>query len=168
MVDSRLGRRGKSWLYFWAIVRSKSIMSERGSKIVVCGATGYLGRAVLQAADRAGHRVRALARDAGRLEPVRDACAEVFVGEATRPATLEGLFDGAEVAFSALGRPERFGHVPPALMRFAASVLRPLNANASAFVELFASLGESDAVAPSFGRRRLDEQMQVWARPRAS
>lgn len=69
-----------------------------------------------------------------------------------------------QLAFSALGRPARFGHIPPGLMRLAANALRPLNANTSAFLELFASLGENDAVAPPFGRRRLEEQMQIWAR----
>jgi uncharacterized protein YbjT (DUF2867 family) len=291
-------------------------MSQRDVNVVVCGATGYLGRAVVQATCRAGHWVRALARDPAGLGLARHACSEVFVGEATRPSTLEGLFEGVDVAvssigtrsfrrhptiwevdrdanlalveaaeaagvrrfvfvsvfrgpelrsrlavaeareqvadrlrtsamtsvivrptgffndmkeifdmaargrvwlvgsgatvlnpihaedlaerivetfsakapveidvggpdrltqldigrlaFSTLGRKARFGHVPPALMRFAAGALRPLNANASAFLELFASLGEHDAVAPSFGRRKLADEMQSWARASGS
>ena len=279
--------------------------------VVICGATGYLGRAVVRAAHRAGHRVRALARNEAGLAPVRTACAEVFVGEATRPHTLAGLFEGATLAFSSIGtrsfgrrptiwqvdrdanlalveaaeaagvrcfvfvsvfggadlrarvavaeareqvvdrlraspmtsviirptgffndmkevfemahrgrvwvvgtgdtalnpihaddlakrvvayfdaraslevdvggpdrftqldvghlafsalnRPARFGHVSPTIMRLAARVTRPFNANASAFLELFASLGDRDALAQPVGQRRLQEQMERWA-----
>jgi len=82
-------------------------MSEpaRGEKrtVVVAGATGYLGKHVVRALHRDGWRVRALARDPARLAEARDACDEVFVGEATKPETLAGLFDGAHAAFSSIG-----------------------------------------------------------------
>jgi deazaflavin-dependent oxidoreductase (nitroreductase family) len=71
--------------------------------VLVAGATGYIGGHVVRAMHDAGYRVRALARDEGRLGPVRDACDEVFVGEATRTETLEGLCDGIDVVVSALG-----------------------------------------------------------------
>ncbi|HVY48929.1 MAG TPA: SDR family oxidoreductase [Minicystis sp.] len=70
---------------------------------VVAGATGYLGGHVVEALHAAGFRVRALARDPARLARVRASCDEVFVGEATRPETLRGLFDGAALAFSSVG-----------------------------------------------------------------
>jgi uncharacterized protein YbjT (DUF2867 family) len=70
---------------------------------VVAGATGYLGRHVVSALAAEGWRVRALARDPARLGDAADACDEVFVGQATDPATLEGLFDGADAAFSSIG-----------------------------------------------------------------
>lgn len=73
-------------------------------RAVICGATGYLGGHVVRAAAKAGYRVRALARDPGRLgEGVRPFCDEVFAGEATDAGTLGGLFDGADVAFSSIG-----------------------------------------------------------------
>lgn len=80
-------------------------MATTGVKTaVVAGATGYLGGYVVRALHRDGWRVRALARDAARLDPeVRVACDEVFVGEATDPATLAGLFDAADAAFSSIG-----------------------------------------------------------------
>lgn len=71
--------------------------------VVVAGATGYLGRWVVRALAEDGWHVRALVRDPARLGPAQDACAEVFVGQATEPATLEGLFDGATAAFSSIG-----------------------------------------------------------------
>ncbi len=74
-----------------------------GRTAVVAGATGYLGRFVVSALHRAGWRVRALARDPVRLGAARSDCDEVFVGRATEPETLEGLFSGADVAFSSIG-----------------------------------------------------------------
>ncbi|NVB42966.1 NAD(P)H-binding protein [Pseudenhygromyxa sp. WMMC2535] len=68
---------------------------------VIAGATGYLGGHVALAARRSGYRVRALARDASRVPS--DACDEIFEAQATEPATLEGLFEGASVAFSSVG-----------------------------------------------------------------
>jgi uncharacterized protein YbjT (DUF2867 family) len=68
---------------------------------VIAGATGYLGGYVARTAHDAGYRVRALARDAARFD-ARDGD-EVFVGQATDPDTLGGLFEGAEVAFSSIG-----------------------------------------------------------------
>jgi uncharacterized protein YbjT (DUF2867 family) len=69
----------------------------------VAGATGYAGGHVALALHEAGYHVRALARDESRLSKIRYACDEVFVGEATRPESLAGLFDGASVAFSSIG-----------------------------------------------------------------
>lgn len=74
-------------------------MNQRNETVVVAGATGYLGGHVVQAARGAGYRVRGLARDASRLGPVDEA----FVARATDPASLEGLFDGASIAFSSIG-----------------------------------------------------------------
>lgn len=70
---------------------------------VVAGATGYLGGHVVQTLKRDGWQVRALARDPARLGVARGSCDEVFVGEATQPSTLKGLFAGADVAFSSIG-----------------------------------------------------------------
>ncbi|WP_020579334.1 SDR family oxidoreductase [Actinopolymorpha alba] len=71
--------------------------------VVVAGATGYIGRHVARVLHARGYRVRALARDPRRLEPIRDACDEVFIGEATQARTLDGLCADAEVVVSSLG-----------------------------------------------------------------
>lgn len=84
---------------------SSGTASQTGSKgtAVVAGATGYLGRHVVTALHAGGWRVRALARDPARLREAAASCDEVFVGYATRVETLEGLFAGADVAFSSIG-----------------------------------------------------------------
>lgn len=75
-----------------------------GDLVVVAGATGYLGRHVVRALHAAGHRVRALARDADRLNDVCDLCHEVFVGRAAEADSLAGLCEGADAVFSSLGK----------------------------------------------------------------
>jgi len=80
-------------------------------RVLVAGATGYLGRYVVRELKHRGYWVRALARSAERLgeagpfeSPAVAALADdVFVGEVTRPETLGGLFDGIDVAFSSVG-----------------------------------------------------------------
>lgn len=72
--------------------------------VVVCGATGYLGRHVVRTLLADGWLVRALVRNASRLGDAAEFCDEVFVGHPTDPATLDGLFDGADAAFSSIGR----------------------------------------------------------------
>lgn len=72
-------------------------------KILVAGATGYLGRYVVRAFKRRGYWVRALGRNADKLNSIADYADDLFVGEATDPASLEGLCDGIDVVFSSVG-----------------------------------------------------------------
>ena len=63
--------------------------------VLVVGATGSIGRLVVEGAIRAGHAVRALVRNASkarRLPPE----AQVIVGDVTRPETLSGAVDGVD------------------------------------------------------------------------
>ena len=79
--------------------------------VLVAGATGYLGRFVVQEFKKRGYWIRALARNAERLaEPgpflapaVRDQIDDLFVGQVTRPETLARLCDGIDVVFSSVG-----------------------------------------------------------------
>ena len=81
------------------------------SRVVVAGATGYLGKHIVAELKRQGHWVRALARDTTKfgqkgpfLEPA--VCSSIddgFQGEATLPETLEGLCDDADAVISSLG-----------------------------------------------------------------
>ncbi|NTU82762.1 MAG: NAD(P)H-binding protein [Chloroflexales bacterium] len=72
-------------------------------RIVVAGATGYIGSNVARACASAGLRVRALTRDQSRLPGDLKGAVEPFVGEVTQPETLRGLCAGADVLFSSIG-----------------------------------------------------------------
>jgi len=70
-------------------------------RVVVAGATGYIGGCVTDALRKNGIWVRALARDRKKME---GKCDEVFEGQATDKSTLKGLCDGnIDVVFSSLG-----------------------------------------------------------------
>ena len=80
-------------------------------KVLVAGATGYLGRFVVQEFKKRGYWVRVLARNPQKLEKtgpflepaVKDQTDEVFVGEVTKPETLHGLCNGIDIMFSSIG-----------------------------------------------------------------
>ena len=80
-------------------------------RVLVAGATGYLGRYVAQEFKRRGYWVRVLARSPEKLqtegpymEPAIDQlCDELFVGEVTRPETLVGVCEGIDIVFSSIG-----------------------------------------------------------------
>jgi uncharacterized protein YbjT (DUF2867 family) len=80
-------------------------------RVLVAGATGYLGRYVVREFKRRGYWVRALARKPEKLEQtgsflepaVIEDMDEVFTGEVTRPETLQGLCDGIDIIFSSIG-----------------------------------------------------------------
>jgi uncharacterized protein YbjT (DUF2867 family) len=84
-----------------------------GMRVVVAGATGYLGKFVTREFKRRGHWVRALTRSVDRLEKPgpftapavgRGEVDDVFVAEVTKPETLAGLCDGGiDVLFSSIG-----------------------------------------------------------------
>ncbi|MFC1861539.1 SDR family oxidoreductase [Chloroflexota bacterium] len=80
-------------------------------KVLVAGATGYLGRFVTRELKRRGYWVRALARNLKKLEqagpflqpPVVNEIDDLFIGEVTKPETLKGLCDSMDIAFSSIG-----------------------------------------------------------------
>ncbi|MGB5166468.1 MAG: SDR family oxidoreductase [Woeseiaceae bacterium] len=72
-------------------------------KILVAGATGYLGQYVVKALKKRGYWVRALGRNVDKLNSIAEYADELFIGEATEPASLDGLCDGIDVVFSSVG-----------------------------------------------------------------
>ena len=72
-------------------------------KVLVAGATGYLGQFVVKALNAKGYWVRALGRSAAKLAPVEEYADELFVGEVTDPESLTGLCDGIDIVFSSVG-----------------------------------------------------------------
>jgi uncharacterized protein YbjT (DUF2867 family) len=77
--------------------------SESMKRVLVAGATGYLGGFVAREAKTRGHWVRALARSPGKLDRLKGSLDETFEGEVTRPETLAGVCAGIDVVFSSIG-----------------------------------------------------------------
>ncbi|VWX61125.1 SDR family oxidoreductase [Sphingorhabdus sp. 109] len=78
-------------------------MTDRKATVLIAGATGYLGRHLVQAYHRAGYRVHALARHPEKLIDLDDQIDRVIFGEATRANALGEVFDGVDLIVSALG-----------------------------------------------------------------
>ncbi|MCA9925130.1 MAG: SDR family oxidoreductase, partial [Anaerolineales bacterium] len=76
---------------------------NKQQKVLVVGATGYLGQFVVKALKEAGYWVRALSRTEQKIEAVRPFIDDLFIGEATNPASLTGICDNIDIVFSSLG-----------------------------------------------------------------
>jgi putative NADH-flavin reductase len=70
-------------------------------KIVLFGATGHLGGAILEEALRRGHDVTAIVRDRARLKAA-DERLRVAVGDVADPATYEAALRGADAVIASL------------------------------------------------------------------
>lgn len=76
---------------------------DPGLRVLVAGATGYLGKYVVRELKRRGYWVRVLVRSRERFETLGIEADEVFVGELTRRQSLEGVCDGVDTVFSCAG-----------------------------------------------------------------
>lgn len=72
-------------------------------RVLIAGATGYLGRYTLQEFKRQGYWVRALARTPEKLEILREYIDDVFVGEMTDKNSLSGICKDIDIVFSSIG-----------------------------------------------------------------
>lgn len=70
--------------------------------VLVVGATGSIGRLVVEEAIRVGHTVRALVRDPRKAQRLPEA-AEIIVGDVTRTETLAPAMDGIDAVVFTLG-----------------------------------------------------------------
>jgi len=72
-------------------------------RVLVAGATGYLGKAVVRECKARGHFVRALARSPDKLSSLEGSFDEVVRAQVTRPETLAHVCDGMDLVFSSIG-----------------------------------------------------------------
>ena len=75
----------------------------REERVLVAGATGYLGGFVAREFKRRGYFVRALARSADKLQAMGWELDEIVEGEVTKPETIRGICEGMDVVFSSIG-----------------------------------------------------------------
>jgi len=72
-------------------------------RVLVAGATGYLGRLVVQEFKKQGFWVRALARNANKINDLNENIDEKFIGEITNPNSLSGICKDIDIVFSSVG-----------------------------------------------------------------
>ncbi len=118
-------------------------MTAAQMTVLVVGATGSIGRLVVEEALRQGYAVRALVRDpakARRLPPE----AQVVVGDVTRPETLAPLADGVDAIVFTLGS-DGLGKVGAETVDYGGvrNVLDALGSR-SARIALMTSIGVTD------------------------
>jgi len=72
-------------------------------KVLVAGATGYLGSFVVKEFKTRGYGVRALARSAGKLEHLKDYIDEEYIGQLTNPESIKDVCRDIDIVFSSIG-----------------------------------------------------------------
>ena len=72
-------------------------------KVLVAGATGYLGRYLIKELKKQGYWVRALARNSNKLEDLKDYIDEIFEAEVTQPDSLIGVCKDIDLVISSIG-----------------------------------------------------------------
>jgi uncharacterized protein YbjT (DUF2867 family) len=73
--------------------------------VLVAGASGVVGREVVELLKQRGHWVRTLSKDPGRAARLRERADDVRVADATSATAVAGLCRDIEVVVSALGAP---------------------------------------------------------------
>ena len=72
-------------------------------RILVAGATGYLGHFVCRELRARGYFVRALVRSPHKLDRLWDVTDEIVHGEVTKPETLNRVCENMDAVFSSVG-----------------------------------------------------------------
>ena len=72
-------------------------------KVLVAGATGYLGKYVVKEFKKQGYWIKVLTRSAEKLTSIREFIDEIFVGEITKPDSLNGICKDIDIVFSSIG-----------------------------------------------------------------
>jgi uncharacterized protein YbjT (DUF2867 family) len=72
-------------------------------RVLIAGATGYLGRYVTKEFKDRGYFVRVLLRSAKKIDGLLDSTDEIIEAQITEPETLDGICDGIDLVFSSVG-----------------------------------------------------------------
>jgi uncharacterized protein YbjT (DUF2867 family) len=133
-------------------------------KILVTGATGFVGPSIVQALRAADREVRVLAREPARAAGLTAMGVEVVVGDVTDPASLEAAIDGCThvVHLVAIikGRPADFERVMTVGTQNVVAAAQ--SAGCERFV-LMSALGTSDPPTVPYYAAKLAEEREVKA-----
>jgi NADH dehydrogenase len=133
-------------------------------KILVTGATGFVGPSIVQALRASDREVRVLARDPGRTAGLSAIGGEVVAGDVTDPASLQAAVDGCThvVHLVAIikGRPADFERVMTVGTQNVIAAAK--SAGCERFV-LMSALGTSDPPTVPYYAAKLAEERDVKA-----
>jgi uncharacterized protein YbjT (DUF2867 family) len=76
---------------------------EAGMRILVMGATGFVGGHLVKGLTKAGHEVRALVRGGESTYGIKGRGVEFISGDVTDPASLKGAADGCDAVIHLVG-----------------------------------------------------------------
>jgi len=72
-------------------------------KIVIAGASGYLGNYLVQSFSEAGYDVTVLVRSIKKIDHIKDQITRIHVVDISDPKAIEGLMEGADAVISSVG-----------------------------------------------------------------
>jgi nucleoside-diphosphate-sugar epimerase/predicted dehydrogenase len=76
-------------------------IAGKGNKILVTGATGFLGKRLVELLSQKGHPVRALARKLSNIEELKELNVEIFFGDVADVESLKPAFEGIDYVIHA-------------------------------------------------------------------
>jgi len=74
---------------------------EKGIRILVTGATGFLGSRLVKLLVQRGYRVRALARKLSNIDKIKQLGIEIFFGDVGSKASIKPAFEGIDIVVHA-------------------------------------------------------------------
>jgi NADH dehydrogenase len=132
-------------------------------RVLVTGSTGFVGRHVVAALIRAGHKVRCLHRETSDLGPLRGMDVELSAGDVLRPETLTEAVDGmdAVVHLVAILR-EREATFEDVNVEGVRNVLEACRASGVEALIHMGALGTSPDSASRYARCKAEGERLVW------
>jgi len=76
---------------------------NKNARVLVAGATGYLGQFIVKEAKKQGYWVRALTRDRGKLAHMDEYIDDLFIGEVTKPDSITTICENIDFVISTVG-----------------------------------------------------------------
>ena len=73
------------------------------NRVLVAGATGYLGRYVVKKLKQKEYWIRVLTRTENKIDNLKQYSDDIFLAEITDPKSLKGITDEIDVVISSIG-----------------------------------------------------------------